>query len=525
MAENTHNTSRGSPVLEQDYPFAQLGIREPIARALVDAFPDVRTPTPTQAKFIPAILAGKDVLLKDATGTGKSFGVLLAVLNKPRVQKCDRARVDAGAKPPINTLIIVPHRDLAYQLYHWTQRLSSALPRALTSISSLAHLCVRNASDPPLVQCTRLREDPPHILIGTPTGLQDILQTDPDALQLHTLSTIVADESDALIPSIPNVRKTKREQLERKHARHPAPTVTLLDTVFAARQQQDEQQKGQRASRPPLQLILSSATLRNHFKRSIIRHPGWLERSSGETAWVNGTGAATTPGAGNVSGVLHSLLLVSRDGTARNVEGSVDPPLEEMREEEEGFAPLEEEDVTDKPGPPESTEPSTSRKPQPFSPAVLETVAATFALDVPRAALLVLPAGSNVRTAVDDLCGLGVHAQGLDLRTEEHGTRAHLLQPGSNTALARPTLLVATLSTTRGIDLPALSHVFVLDVDAERLVDTYVHVAGRVGRFGRTGRVVCVVDDEGAEAELRRRRFSLIFRELGIQPTRMEHFE
>lgn len=51
--------------------FEELGVREPIVKALQVAYPDVRFPTTSQSEFIPAILSGRDVLLKDATGTGK----------------------------------------------------------------------------------------------------------------------------------------------------------------------------------------------------------------------------------------------------------------------------------------------------------------------------------------------------------------------------------------------------------------------------------------------------------------------
>jgi hypothetical protein len=144
---------------------------------------------------------------------------------------------------------------------------------------------------------------------------------------------------------------------------------------------------------------------------------------------------------------------------------------------------------------------------------------------VPRVALLVLPASASVHSAVAELRELGVNAHGLNLLTEEgEQGRKYLLRGPSDVAVANPTLLVATVPATRGIDLPELSHVFVLDVVGERLVDTYVHVAGRVGRFGRGGKVVCVVDGD-AEGAKRARKFSLIFKELGVQPTRFEHFE
>lgn len=51
--------------------FEDLGLHTPITSALNSAFPNITRPTEAQAKFIPAILSGKDVLLKDGTGSGK----------------------------------------------------------------------------------------------------------------------------------------------------------------------------------------------------------------------------------------------------------------------------------------------------------------------------------------------------------------------------------------------------------------------------------------------------------------------
>jgi superfamily II DNA/RNA helicase len=52
--------------------FEELGLHPPIVTALRRAFPDVVYPTEAQTKFIPAVLTGKDVLLKDFPGSGKS---------------------------------------------------------------------------------------------------------------------------------------------------------------------------------------------------------------------------------------------------------------------------------------------------------------------------------------------------------------------------------------------------------------------------------------------------------------------
>ena len=52
--------------------FEELGLHPPIVTALRRAFPGVVYPTEAQTKFIPAVVEGKDVLLKDFPGSGKS---------------------------------------------------------------------------------------------------------------------------------------------------------------------------------------------------------------------------------------------------------------------------------------------------------------------------------------------------------------------------------------------------------------------------------------------------------------------
>lgn len=51
--------------------FEDIGVNKWVSGALQKKFPHVKTPTPTQEEFIPAILKGRDVLIQDRTGTGK----------------------------------------------------------------------------------------------------------------------------------------------------------------------------------------------------------------------------------------------------------------------------------------------------------------------------------------------------------------------------------------------------------------------------------------------------------------------
>jgi superfamily II DNA/RNA helicase len=128
---------------------------------------------------------------------------------------------------------------------------------------------------------------------------------------------------------------------------------------------------------------------------------------------------------------------------------------------------------------------------------LIEGIATVFATDVPRVALLVLPASAPVQRVVYDLRILGINAFGLDLLNTDRG-QAHLIEGSGGTIEDSPTLLVSTTASIRGIDLPDLSHVFIWGlVDA----NSYRHAAGRVGRFGRGGSVVTVLEErrEGSD--------------------------
>ena len=117
---------------------------------------------------------------------------------------------------------------------------------------------------------------------------------------------------------------------------------------------------------------------------------------------------------------------------------------------------------------------------------MLEAIASCFALDVPKLGLLVIPSSGPVNRVVYELRRLGVNAQGFKFE---------------NSALDKATLLVGTTATTRGIDLDGLTHVFIIGIPEGpqvngKSVDAYTHLAGRVGRFGKTGRVITVVSTD-----------------------------
>lgn len=172
-------------------------------------------------------------------------------------------------------------------------------------------------------------------------------------------------------------------------------------------------------------------------------------------------------------------------------------------------------------------------RPSPFNQAAFETIGVAFAVDVPRVALLVLPAEASVRRAVFDLRSLGINAHGLDVLDTERGG-AYLLQKGTQSE-ANPALLVATLATMRGLDLPDLTHVFMMGVPQSLSSDAYLHVAGRVGRFGKSGKVITILEPR---QEIQKKRgtevkmgfkdepawMQKIYRQIEVTPTKFEHF-
>lgn len=175
-------------------------------------------------------------------------------------------------------------------------------------------------------------------------------------------------------------------------------------------------------------------------------------------------------------------------------------------------------------------------KPSPYDSRVFEAIATAFAVDVPSLGLLVLSPTSPVTRAVYDLRRMGVNAVALDVTDQTRG--GAYLAGGEEVKLdfkLNPVLLVCTRATARGIDLPELTHVFIIDMFEGymkgQLVDEYLHIAGRVGRFGRGGKVITFINDnKGLESgslpsERILPRVLRVFHEIGAQPVIFEPFD
>ena len=486
----------------------------------------------------------------------------MALLSDFRVWRSEHETHKKPVNPSISALVIVPHKDLALQLSRWAQIITeSKIQVQRPELSSVVQVLAKIPGEPLEDRLAELERVTPHILIGTP----QVLLNNYDRLKLHKLNTVVVDEVDYLIETVPNLSdKFKREKIRKKTTKHAGPTRQLLNKILEPRMikrdgpDPDNTPTPTHITRRPQthhvpQLVLSTATFRGHLNRFLFQGSGWLTRGDMHLVKIN-----ETPGETETSTWLpnatHSVLVVNEEFEVRNIEGAITSPdpqpasaetgetVTRVDSEDEGTlrnvvvgelseANLGEEDVLASEGPEYET-------PPPWSPGSIEAISICFAMDVPRAALLVAPATHPIRRLVKELNGYGVDARPLDMLSSAAG-RNHILNDKSTATTADgegPILLVSTLANIRGLDLPDLSHVFVMGVPEGR-VDSYTHVAGRTGRFGKTGKVITVVErveeevDNGKGGKEKRlikdeeKKMKGILREMRIVPRRVEYFD
>ncbi|MFB3101316.1 MAG: DEAD/DEAH box helicase [Gammaproteobacteria bacterium] len=158
--------------------FETLGLSEELLRAVRDT--GYTSPTPIQAKAIPAILEGKDVMAAAQTGTGKTAGFTLPLLqllsHKPPV-KNNRVRA----------LVLTPTRELAAQVQE-------------SVFTYGKHIQLRSAVvfggvkiNPQMMKLRRGVD----VLVATPGRLLDLYQQ--NAIRFNDIEILVLDEADRML--------------------------------------------------------------------------------------------------------------------------------------------------------------------------------------------------------------------------------------------------------------------------------------------------------------------------------------
>jgi ATP-independent RNA helicase DbpA len=133
--------------------------------------------SPVQALSLPAILEGRDVLAQAPTGSGKTAAFGLGLLSRIEVHSI-----------AVQALVLCPTRELADQVSKEIRRLARFLPNI-----KLLTLCGGIPLRPQLASLSH----PPHIVVGTPGRIQELL--DQGALSLSALRVFVLDEADRML--------------------------------------------------------------------------------------------------------------------------------------------------------------------------------------------------------------------------------------------------------------------------------------------------------------------------------------
>jgi len=183
------------PIIQEiviDTPFSSLGLSAELLRAVAEQ--GYTNPTPIQAQAIPVVLAGRDLLGAAQTGTGKTAGFTL-----PMLQRLAR-HADAGTPPaprPVRALVLVPTRELAAQVQDSV--------RAYGRHSQLRSTVIfGGVGFNPQVDGLRRGVD---IVVATPGRLLDHVAQ--RTIDLRRVEILVLDEADRMLDMgfIPAIRR------------------------------------------------------------------------------------------------------------------------------------------------------------------------------------------------------------------------------------------------------------------------------------------------------------------------------
>lgn len=394
-------------------------------------------PTVSQEMALPRIFEGNDVILQSHTGSGKTLAYSLPILSN----------VDPS-RAAIQAVIVVPTRELGQQVSAVLKQLAQGSPKKIMVMT--------------LVEGSKNRRqqlwavaEPPHIVVGNPRSLQKVV--DMGRLRLNSVNFIVLDEVDAcLIDS--ETRKELHTLLSQKlSSTYQTVESVLGDTqagtlqenlVYTNRAKDDRELKAKREGyRSSRQTILCSATIpqRQHFAETCFKN-GWTEQVP---EVVHVTAESLMP-----SQIRHEYIPVSnrREKLAmlRYVVTKEAESLEKGKFQCIVFC--NDEDLHGESG-------------------------------VKKAVLSGL---TKAGYAARGECQVSALSEGMSL--DERAEVLNAYRDGTS-----PVLLVTPGMIARGIDVPDTSNVIMMTLPESH--DDYVHQAGRTGRFGRDGKVICFAQE------------------------------
>jgi len=195
--------------------FAELGVATPLVEALKEK--GILTAFPIQAMTIADALAGRDICGKAKTGSGKTLGFGLPMLQ--RVAESDGFSNEGSGPARPRGLVLLPTRELAVQVHEVLEPLGKALGLHVNAVYGGADIEKQ-------VKSLKKGCD---IIIATPGRLIDL--GDRGELNVENLDVLVLDEADRMADMgfMPQV-----EWVLRRIAEHPHQTLLFSATLDGA---------------------------------------------------------------------------------------------------------------------------------------------------------------------------------------------------------------------------------------------------------------------------------------------------
>lgn len=159
--------------------FAALGLNRDLLYALEKQY--YSNPYPIQAEAIPVILAGKDVLGIAQTGSGKTASYVLPTLQLLQSKPISQNRY-------INTLVLVPTRELAIQVQKVYQAFSNLLEQPIKTLAVYGGASI----NPQMMDMNKVE-----VLVATPGRLLELVEK--NAVFLSKVDVLVLDEADKML--------------------------------------------------------------------------------------------------------------------------------------------------------------------------------------------------------------------------------------------------------------------------------------------------------------------------------------
>ena len=154
--------------------FTEFKFKDYIQEALRDL--NFVEATPVQEKLIPVVLSGRDLVGESKTGSGKTHTFLLPIFQM----------LDEEADS-VQAVITAPSRELAAQIYQAARQLASFSEKEIRVANYVGGTDKAR-------QIGKLESSQPHIVIGTPGRIYDLV--DSGDLAIHKAKTFVVDEAD-----------------------------------------------------------------------------------------------------------------------------------------------------------------------------------------------------------------------------------------------------------------------------------------------------------------------------------------